>query len=163
MWTLVITDEYRENFVKADKTFRYQLVYDPIQRKQVPLNEVESSDDIVGKMLDDETAFQLAIGNLDPMTLRKMDDYHPDKAVSSVSFCLLNISLFVFFFFFFQPKKNNFAAKHKSIWSKEYLIKGSNSNNARIQRTSTIGMCITASVTPARKRPNECKNCAFLN
>lgn len=31
-----------------------------------------------GELLDPKTAFQLALGNLDPFSLKKMDDWHPD-------------------------------------------------------------------------------------
>lgn len=34
-----MTDEYRENFLKAEATFKFQYVYDPIDRKMVRLNE----------------------------------------------------------------------------------------------------------------------------
>ena len=61
-----MTSEYRENFIKADNTFLYQLVYDPLQRKLVPLTPYP--DDLnhaqmpyAGKFLDDTTAFQLAV------------------------------------------------------------------------------------------------------
>lgn len=134
MWTLVVTDEYRDNFLKADRTFKYQLVYDPIQRRQVPLYECENESDIVGKLLDDETAFQLAVGNLDPMSLRKMDDYHPDKVA--------------------KPQ----AQKCKSIWSSDYSGRNVKpATNRNILRVSTSGICVTSDVSLARKRPNECK------
>lgn len=32
-----------------------------------------------GEILDPKVAFQLALGNLDPFTLKKMDDWHPDN------------------------------------------------------------------------------------
>lgn len=35
---LIIPEEYVEGFIKANNTFLYQLVFDPIQRKVVPLN-----------------------------------------------------------------------------------------------------------------------------
>lgn len=33
-----VPEEYVEGFVKADNTFLYQLVFDPLRRKVVPLN-----------------------------------------------------------------------------------------------------------------------------
>ncbi len=46
----LLTDEYIEKFIKADKTFKYQVVFDPIQRKRVPLNpyqaEIEENEDL---------------------------------------------------------------------------------------------------------------------
>jgi len=45
-----LTDEYIEKFIKADKTFKYQVVFDPIQRKRIPLNpyqaEIEENEDL---------------------------------------------------------------------------------------------------------------------
>lgn len=35
---VTVPDEYIEGFVKANNTFLYQLVFDPIRRKVVPLN-----------------------------------------------------------------------------------------------------------------------------
>lgn len=134
MWSLIVTDEYRDNFLKADRTFKYQLVYDPIQRRQVPLNEVENESEIVGKLLDDETAFQLAVGNLDPMSLRKMDSYNPDNVARTE------------------------AQKSRSIWSKEYSGRNVKQQTTRnVVRISTAGICVTSNVSLARKRPNECK------
>ncbi|GFR94500.1 exonuclease 1 [Elysia marginata] len=44
---LAVTDEYVEKFICADNTFLYQLVFDPLQRKMIPLNpyapEVDTS------------------------------------------------------------------------------------------------------------------------
>lgn len=39
MPNLIVTQDYIEKFVKADKTFKYQIVFDPLQRKLVSLNE----------------------------------------------------------------------------------------------------------------------------
>lgn len=35
---LAIPDQYVEGFVRANNTFLYQLVFDPIRKKVVPLN-----------------------------------------------------------------------------------------------------------------------------
>lgn len=35
---LVVPEQYIEGFVRANNTFLYQLVFDPISRKVVPLN-----------------------------------------------------------------------------------------------------------------------------
>lgn len=35
---LVVPEQYIEGFIRADNTFLYQLVFDPIRRKVVPLN-----------------------------------------------------------------------------------------------------------------------------
>ena len=36
--SVVVPEEYLQGFTKADNTFLYQLVFDPLQRKVVPLN-----------------------------------------------------------------------------------------------------------------------------
>lgn len=38
MTNLVVSSEYMEGFQKANNTFLYQLVYDPLKRKLVPLH-----------------------------------------------------------------------------------------------------------------------------
>lgn len=38
MSNLTVSSEYIHKFFQADNTFLYQLVYDPINRKLVPLN-----------------------------------------------------------------------------------------------------------------------------
>ncbi len=35
---LVVPEEYIEGFIRANNTFLYQLVFDPVRRKVVPLN-----------------------------------------------------------------------------------------------------------------------------
>lgn len=35
---LHVTEDYIEDFIRAEKTFLYQLVFDPLQRKLVSLN-----------------------------------------------------------------------------------------------------------------------------
>ncbi|XP_061767086.1 exonuclease 1 isoform X2 [Nerophis ophidion] len=80
---LVIPEEYIEGFVRANQTFLYQLVFDPVNRKLVPLNSYP--EDInpatlsyAGVHLGDNTALQMALGNLDINTQEKIDDFDPD-------------------------------------------------------------------------------------
>lgn len=79
---LEVTPEYKLNFLKANATFMHMFVYDPRERKMVRLTEPSESDVELccnaGSMLDDRTAFQLAIGNLDPFTLQKLDNWNPE-------------------------------------------------------------------------------------
>ena len=39
MSSLSIPEDYADAFVRAENTFLYQLVYDPVKRKLVPLND----------------------------------------------------------------------------------------------------------------------------
>ncbi|CAH2091406.1 unnamed protein product [Euphydryas editha] len=81
---LTVTDEYRENFLKAEATFKHQYVYDPIERKMIRLTEPDDEDIETalcvnaGELLEPKTAYQLALGNLDPFSLKKLDDWDPD-------------------------------------------------------------------------------------
>jgi exonuclease-1 len=81
MKSLTVSEEYRNEFLLADAAFRYQLVFDPLSRRLTRLNEPQDSEkvtDYAGKMLPSDTAYQLALGNLNPFTLRKVDDFNPD-------------------------------------------------------------------------------------
>lgn len=87
MKSLVVTQEYRDAFILADITFKHQLVFCPLQRKQVRLNlpTPDITDDqlqYAGKELDADIAFQLALGNCDPANLKMVHNFNPDKIVS---------------------------------------------------------------------------------
>ncbi|XP_070806737.1 exonuclease 1 [Pituophis catenifer annectens] len=78
-----VTEEYIQGFIRANNTFLYQLVFDPVRRKLVPLNAYEDDIDpetlvYAGKYFDDRTAFQIALGNKDIFTMEQIDDYDPD-------------------------------------------------------------------------------------
>lgn len=85
---LTITEDYKDNFLKAAATFRHMFVYDPVQRqlRRLSTTVIDETDipyacNAGAKDLEDDTAFQLALGNLDPFTLTKMDDWHPNEKV----------------------------------------------------------------------------------
>ncbi|NXI92065.1 EXO1 Exonuclease, partial [Psophia crepitans] len=82
---ITIPEEYIQGFTRANNTFLYQLVFDPVNRKLVPLNAY--GDDIdpetliyAGRHFGDGTAFQIAIGNIDVDTMEQIDNYNPDTA-----------------------------------------------------------------------------------
>ncbi|XP_043914341.1 exonuclease 1 [Protopterus annectens] len=82
---LSVSDEYIEGFVRANNTFLYQLVFDPLDRKLVPLNPYENGIDpkslnYAGCRMGDDVAFRLALGNVDVNTMKTIDDFHPDFA-----------------------------------------------------------------------------------
>ncbi|XP_015280057.1 PREDICTED: exonuclease 1 [Gekko japonicus] len=110
-----VPKEYIEGFIRANNTFLYQLVFDPVRRKLVPLNAY--SDDVdpemllyAGKHVGDSTAFQIALGNKDLNTLKQIDDYNPDvsKSVQPRSCSWDDKPL--------GEKPSNF----RSIWSRDY-------------------------------------------
>ncbi|KAM8859298.1 exonuclease 1 isoform 1-T2 [Spinachia spinachia] len=81
---LVIPEEYIEGFVKANNTFLYQLVFDPVRRKVVPLTTYPEHIDLAtlsyaGLNLGDEKGLQMALGNLDINTMERIDNFSPDK------------------------------------------------------------------------------------
>ncbi|KAM6366595.1 exonuclease 1 [Alca torda] len=82
---ITVPEEYIQGFTRANNTFLYQLVFDPVNRKLVPLNAY--GDDIdpetltyAGRHFGDVTAFQIAIGNIDIDTMEQIDNYNPDTA-----------------------------------------------------------------------------------
>ncbi|KAG9344612.1 hypothetical protein JZ751_011284 [Albula glossodonta] len=84
-----VSDEYIEGFIKANNTFLYQLVFDPINRKVVPLNPYPDNIDLsslsyAGHNVGDEKGLQMALGNIDINTMQKIDDYNPDMAQVSI-------------------------------------------------------------------------------
>lgn len=86
MRQLTVTEEYKINVIKANATFKHMVVYDPQKRKQVRLHEPEETgtDAIycsnAGEILDDETSLHLAVGNLNPFTMKRLDNWHPDNS-----------------------------------------------------------------------------------
>ncbi|XP_055304044.1 exonuclease 1 [Sitodiplosis mosellana] len=112
---LTVTDEYKINVLKARATFLHMVVFDPRKRKQVRLHELHEVEDTneehccnAGEiMLDDAKALDLAVGNLNPFTMKKLDIWHPDqreraKLPTTISSKGLKI------------------AKHSSIWHRNY-------------------------------------------
>lgn len=84
---ITVPDEYIDGFVKANNTFLYQLVFDPINRKVVPLNPYPENLELstlsyAGVNVGDKQGLQMALGNLDINTMEKIDDFNPDAPVT---------------------------------------------------------------------------------
>ncbi|CAG9855138.1 unnamed protein product [Phyllotreta striolata] len=83
---LTITDEYKENFMLAYATFKHQTVYDPYERKLVPLMDpaIHGTNPAhcknAGKMFEDEIAYQIALGNINPNNHEVLNDWSPTKS-----------------------------------------------------------------------------------
>ncbi|XP_073494146.1 exonuclease 1 [Phyllobates terribilis] len=80
---ITVPDGYIEGFIRADNTFLYQLVFDPVKRKLVPLNPYENGINpkeltYAGPNMGDPVAYQIALGNIDVNTMEQTDDYDPD-------------------------------------------------------------------------------------
>nr|XP_002130214.1 exonuclease 1 [Ciona intestinalis] len=83
-----IDPSYGADFERADKTFLYQLVFDPSKRELIPLNEYPPGvtvDDLnfAGAMFNKAEAFQLAIGNVDVNTKLRIGFFDVDEWISS--------------------------------------------------------------------------------
>lgn len=82
MPALSVSSQYIEDFLKAENTFRHQLVFCPIRNELVPLNPYDPSVDpadmtYAGQQLPREQAFDIALGNIDVNTGQKIDSYYP--------------------------------------------------------------------------------------
>ncbi|XP_004375912.1 exonuclease 1 [Trichechus manatus latirostris] len=87
---ITVPEDYIKGFIRANNTFLYQLVFDPIKRKLVPLNAYEDDIDpetlsYAGWYVDDSVALQIALGNKDINTFEQIDDYNPDTATPAKS------------------------------------------------------------------------------
>ncbi|KAK5881887.1 hypothetical protein CesoFtcFv8_020527 [Champsocephalus esox] len=87
---IIVPEEYIEGFVRANNTFLYQLVFDPVKRKVIPLNPYPEHMDpatlsYAGLNLGDDKGSQMALGNLDIDTLERIDDFSPDKPIQQLS------------------------------------------------------------------------------
>ena len=81
---VTVTTDYIDEFIKANHTFLYQLVFDPRTKNLQPLNKYENHIDasdlpFCGEMVDRDLALGLALGNVDLNTLRKVNNYNPDQ------------------------------------------------------------------------------------
>ncbi|XP_034538502.1 exonuclease 1 [Notolabrus celidotus] len=110
---LVVPEEYVEGFIKANNTFLYQLVFDPVRRKVVPLNPYPEHIDpatisYAGINLGDDKGLQMAIGNVDINTLEKIDDFSPDRPLQQTS----------------KPRSRSWSSSPTSsgpsIWSRDF-------------------------------------------
>ena len=103
MRSLSVSAEYRAGVQRAEETFLYQLVFDLRSRRLVPLTPYppgRAADDypFAGAPVDDATALQSALGNLDINTGVAVDSWNPDR-----------------------PGAMPAHAPHKSLWARDYV------------------------------------------
>lgn len=121
MKKLTILPDYIEGFLKAEATFKHMFVYDPLKREMTRLNPLGESDSEVencsnaGELLENATAYQLALGNLNPRTFEISDDYDPDTI----------------------PHTKKFR-KHLSIWRKDFVQASSDVSSRNFKHQSSI-------------------------
>nr|XP_033793140.1 exonuclease 1 [Geotrypetes seraphini]XP_033793141.1 exonuclease 1 [Geotrypetes seraphini]XP_033793142.1 exonuclease 1 [Geotrypetes seraphini] len=112
---IVVPEEYLEGFVRANNTFLYQLVFDPLKRELVPLNPYPSDIDpqtldYAGRNIGHNIALQIALGNIDINTMEQIDNFNPDISQPSQSrSCKWNDSII-----------NQKMSNSNSIWNRNY-------------------------------------------
>ncbi|XP_051867280.1 exonuclease 1 isoform X2 [Pristis pectinata] len=79
---VIVPEEYIDGFIRANNTFLYQLVFDPLKRKLVPLNDYSDGVDpksleYAGRHFGDEKALHIALGNIDIKTSEFIDNFNP--------------------------------------------------------------------------------------
>ncbi|XP_061480573.1 exonuclease 1 isoform X2 [Rhineura floridana] len=136
---ILVPEEYIQGFIRANNTFLYQLVFDPIRRKLVPLNAYEDDVDpdtllYAGKYFGDSAAFQIALGNKDINTMEQTDEYNPDTSQSV------------------QPRSRGWSDKCvrekpsnlKSIWCRDYkpgsAVKITTDSTPLLEKPTTRGL-----------------------
>nr|XP_033340207.1 exonuclease 1-like isoform X2 [Megalopta genalis]XP_033340208.1 exonuclease 1-like isoform X2 [Megalopta genalis] len=163
MKSLVVTKEYRDAFILADITFKHQLVFCPLQRKQVRLNPpspdtTEEQLYYAGVETNPDDALQLALGNCDPFSLEVLHNFDPDKVEN-------------------QNESNAWNQKsiqhdHASIWSEQYqlkdnLIKKSPRNKDLMPQQKTVNKQMILQTNHLRKsllvRQKDHSECTELN
>ncbi|XP_026141368.1 exonuclease 1 [Carassius auratus] len=114
---IAVPDEYIEGFTKANNTFLYQLVFDPLKRKVVPLNPYPDHIDpaslsYAGTNVGDEKGLEMALGNMDINTMQRIDDFNPDAPYTQPSKAARSSS--------WNDRCDKNVPLQKSIWSKNY-------------------------------------------
>ncbi|KAM9323845.1 exonuclease 1 [Gastrophryne carolinensis] len=144
---ITVPDDYIDGFTRANNTFLYQLVFDPVKRKLVPLNPYEDGIDpkelqYAGPNIGDHMAFQIAVGNVDVNTLEKIDDYNPDSPQ------LAKLK---------SHSWNNRAPEYGSIWFRNYTPCANLSleEKTKTEEKTSRGGLIIPSNKPPGKRPHE--------
>ncbi|XP_073783251.1 exonuclease 1 isoform X1 [Danio rerio] len=112
-----VPEEYIEGFTKANNTFLYQLVFDPLRRKVVPLNPYPdhinpAALSYAGTNVGDEKGLQMALGNLDINTMQRIDDFNPDAPQTQPPKAPRSSS--------WNDRCDKTATTQASIWSQNY-------------------------------------------
>lgn len=128
---VAVTQDYIEKFIRANNTFLYQLVFDPVTRREKPLTpypdtlgeEIESMT-YCGTYSPPEIAAQMALGNMNIRSQRLVDNFDPDMTEMNLNTSSAN------------PKYGK-RANHRSMWCSEFIEKGPTiSGSGKSQRPS---------------------------
>ncbi|XP_033734001.1 exonuclease 1-like [Pecten maximus] len=109
--SMSVPQEYIDNFIKADNTFLYQLVFNPLTRKLGPLNpyppEINREElHYAGPYIPADKALQIALGNINIYTMQMFAHFDPDKYVPPKA-----------------AKKTSGSLHQLSIWNKLYRVR----------------------------------------
>ncbi|KAM4019184.1 exonuclease 1 [Anomaloglossus baeobatrachus] len=144
--SITVPDGYIEGFVRADNTFLYQLVFDPVKRKLVPLNPYENGINpkeltYAGPNMGDSVAYQIALGNVDVNSLQQTDDYDPDAPQLSKRS---------------SHSWNSQNTMHPgSIWQRNYTHSTTSGEKPKVEEKSKSRGLIMPSNKNQVKRPHE--------
>ena len=116
MSNLTVSQEYIKLFIQANRTLLHQIVYDPVQNREMYLTPLtkELEDlkkdspealDYCGSFSPPSVATQLALGNLDLHTLAPVSYFNPEETLTE-----LKVG---------EKPKYGYRTTHPSIWRKE--------------------------------------------
>ena len=113
-----VSQDYVEKFIRANNTFLYQLVFDPVSRTERPvtpypstMTEEVSSLTYCGSYSAPALALQMALGNVNIFTKATVDTFDPDLSHLDSSTSV-------------DPSKYGARAAHRSMWDTDFLEKG---------------------------------------
>lgn len=78
-----VTETYKDQFMVANATFLHQLVFDPYRKALIHLRDPGEMGtdpkylDSLGEKFEDQLAYGVAMGNLDPISFTKIDAWEP--------------------------------------------------------------------------------------
>ena len=109
---LTVSQEYIRMFIQANRTLLHQIVYDPVQKREVHLTPIpkelkDASEalEYCGTFSPPTVATQLALGNLDLHTLAPVTNFNPEEILPE-----LKVG---------EKPKYGHRTTHPSIWRKE--------------------------------------------
>ena len=141
---ITVTQEYIDRFIKANNTFLYQVVFDPVTRKERPLtpypdtmiSEVATLT-YCGSYSPPNLALQMALGNVNIFTKKQVDNYDPDIGVD-----ITNV----------KPRYGN-RATHRSVWNREFTTKGPATKITEMSIKDSFAFEMTGTRTTDVKKP----------
>ncbi|XP_060070849.1 exonuclease 1-like [Ylistrum balloti] len=144
--SLAVPQEYIDNFIKADNTFLYQLVFNPLTRELIPLNPYPpeiNKDELhyAGPYIPANKALQIALGNINIYTMQQFANFNPDTYVPPKA----------------NSKKNSCHLHLLSMWNKQYRVRPQilDKETQEVSRPNLQGKEQTCAFKFERKSPNK--------